>query len=56
MIVIVLGVHISLLSVIGKVYDRLLIKKIREGTEGVICEEQCGFRRGLSCVDQVFTV
>ena len=42
---------ISLLSVLGKVYGRVLIKSIREGTGGVICEEQGGFRRGRSCVD-----
>ena len=37
----------------GKLYGGILIKKIREGTEGVICEEQCGFRRRRSGVDQV---
>ena len=46
---------ISMLSVVGKVYGRILIKRIGEGT-GVICEEQCGFRRGRSCMDQVFPV
>ena len=35
-----------MLSLVGNVYGRVLIKRIREGTEGVICEEQCGFRRG----------
>ena len=43
---------ISLLSSVGKVYGRLLIKRIRDGIEGVVCEEQCGFRRGQKCVDQ----
>ena len=38
--------NISLLSVEGMVYGRVLIKRIREGTEDVIREEQCGFRRG----------
>ena len=28
-----------MLSVVGKVYGRILIKRIREGTKGVICEE-----------------
>ena len=36
---------IRLLSVVSKVYDRVLMKRIREGIEDVICEEQCGFRR-----------
>ncbi len=37
---------ISLVCVVGKVYGRMLIKKIREGKEEVICEELGGFRRG----------
>ncbi len=36
----------SLLSVVGKV----LIKRVREGTEGMIRDEQGGFRRGRGCV------
>ena len=35
----------------GKVYGRILIKRVREDTEGVICEEQFAFTRGRSCVD-----
>ena len=44
-----------MLSVVGKVYGRVPMR-IREGTEGVICEEQCGSRRQRNCVDQVFAV
>ena len=47
---------ISLLSVVGKVYGKILIKRIRAGTEEVICDVQGGFRRGMGCVDQVFAV
>ncbi len=47
---------ISLLSVVGKVYDKVLIKSVREGTEGVICDEQGGFRRGRGGLDQIFAV
>ena len=47
---------ISLLSVVGKVYGKVLIKRVREGTEGSICDEQGGFRRGRGCVDQIFAV
>ena len=47
---------ISLLSVVGKVYGRVLIKRVREKTEEVLKEEQCGFRRGRGCVDQIFAV
>merc|ERR1711872_852032 len=47
---------ISLLSIPGKVYGRILIERIRSLTEGMIREEQCGFRSGRVCVDQVFVM
>ena len=40
----------------GKVYGRVLIEKVRKITEGLIGEEQCGFRMGRGCVDQVFVI
>ena len=53
--VVILGV-ISLLSVVGKVYGRVLINRIRDKTENVIAELQSGFRRGKGCTDQIFIV
>ena len=47
---------ISLLSVVGKLFGRVLIKRVRAGTECAIVEEQCGFRQGRGCMDQVFSV
>ena len=47
---------ISLLSVVGKVYGRVLINRIRDKTETVIAEVQSGFRRGRGCTDQIFIV
>ena len=47
---------ISLLSVVGKVYGRVLINRIRDKTESVIEEVQGGFRRGRGCSDQTFIV
>ena len=47
---------ISLLSVVGKVYGRILINRIRDKTENVIAEVQSGFRRGRRCTDQIFIV
>ena len=47
---------ISLLSVVGKVYGRILINRIRDKTESVIEEVQSGFRRGRGCTDQIFIV
>ena len=45
---------ISLLSVVGKVYGRVLINRIRDKTENVIAEVQGGVRRGRGCTDQIF--
>ena len=47
---------ISLLSVVGKQYGRVLIKSVRAGTKCAIGEEQCGFIQGRRCMDQVFAV
>ena len=45
-----------MLSVVGKLFGRVLIKKVRAVTECSIGEEQCGFRQGRGCTDQVFAV
>ena len=47
---------ISLLSIPGKVYARILDNKVRGITEAKILEEQGAFRKQKSCVDQMFTV
>ena len=47
---------ISLLRVVGKVYGRVLINRIRDKTENVSAKVQGGFRRGRGCTDQIFTV
>ena len=47
---------ISLLSVIGKPYGRVLIKRVRTGTEFAVGEELCRFRQGRGCMDQVFAI
>ena len=47
---------ISLLSVVGKLYGRILINRIKGKTENVISEVQGGFRRGMGCADQTFIV
>ena len=43
-----------LFSVVGKIFGRVLIKRVRAGTESAIGEEQCGFRQGRGCLNQVF--
>ena len=37
-------------------YGRILIERVHSLTEGLIGEEQCGFRSGRGCVDQVFVM
>ena len=44
-----------LLSVVGKLYGRVQIKRVMDGTEFPIGEEQCGFNQGRGCMDQVFS-
>ena len=47
---------ISLLSIPGKVYGRVVINRVINHTESLIGEEQCGFRKGRGCVDQIFAL
>ena len=48
---------ISLLCIVSKLYDRLLIiNRISDGTKCVIRAEQRGLRRGKECIDQVLRV
>ncbi len=45
---------ISLLSVPGKVYGRILTERLMKVTEGMVSEDQGGFRKGRGCVDHIF--
>ena len=47
---------ISLLSVVGKLYGRVMIKSVWVGTEGAIGEEQYWSRKAIGFMDQVFAV
>ena len=47
---------ISLLSVVGKVFAKVLNDRVKGLTEGRVMEEQGGFRSGRGCIDQVFAV
>ncbi len=44
------------MSVAGKVYDKVLVKRIREGTERIICDDQGGLRKQRGSMDQIFIV
>ena len=43
-----------MLSVVGKLYGRVVIKIVRAGIKCAMGEEQCGFRQGRGCMDQAF--
>jgi len=47
---------ISLLCYVGKLYGRVLIKRIVDYTDSAIGEEQCGFRSCRGCTDHIFVV
>ncbi|KAK3893161.1 hypothetical protein Pcinc_003002 [Petrolisthes cinctipes] len=47
---------ISLLSVPGKVYGKVLTERLMEVTGNKVSEEQGGFRKGRGCVDQIFAL
>uniref|UniRef100_A0A8C6M7F1 Reverse transcriptase domain-containing protein n=1 Tax=Nothobranchius furzeri TaxID=105023 RepID=A0A8C6M7F1_NOTFU len=46
---------ITLLSLPGKVYSKVLERRVRSIVESQIEEEQCGFRPGRETVDQLYT-
>ena len=47
---------ISLLSVVGKIYARIVSDRLRVLTNLVVTDKQGGFRAGRGCVNQGFAV
>ena len=47
---------ISLLSVVGKVFARVVLARLQILAERIYPESQCGFRSGRSTVDMIFSV
>ena len=47
---------ISLLSLVDKVFARVLYDRVKGLTEGSVMDEQGGFRSGRECLDQIFAV
>ena len=47
---------ISLMDVIGKIVVRILQKRLQKLAEDELPESQCGYRKGRSCADMIFTV
>ena len=46
---------ISLLDTMGKLFDKVLQRRLQEMAEGVLSDSQCGFRSGRGCVDLIFS-
>jgi hypothetical protein len=47
---------ISLLSIVSKVFMRIIQRRIQNRKEEITREEQAGFRVGRGCCDQIFTL
>ena len=47
---------ISLLSIAGKVYAMVLMKRVRDGTDSKLEEAQSGFRQGRGTTDAIWTL
>ena len=47
---------ISLLSVVGKIYARVVCDRLRLITDAVLMDGQGGFRVHRGCVDQIFAL
>ena len=47
---------ISLLSIAGKIFGRIILNRLIAVSEANLPEAQCGFRPGRSTVDMIFTV
>ena len=45
-----------MLSVVEKIYAKILVDRVRRVTRCLIDEEQGGFIAGRGCVDQIFTL
>ena len=41
---------------VGKIYAGILVDRVRRMIEELIDDERGGFRAGMECVDQIFTL
>ena len=47
---------ISLLSIVGKAFARVVLNRLQTLAERVYPEDQCGFRAGRSTIDMIFSL
>ena len=47
---------ITLLSLTSKIFSRIILKRLQDALEKDLRQEQAGFRKGKSCIDQIFVL
>ena len=47
---------ITLLSIPGKVFSRILLERMKHSVDETLRENQAGFRKGRSCTDHIATL
>jgi hypothetical protein len=47
---------ITLLSISSKIFSRIILQRITTAVDGILRQEQAGFRKGKSCIDHIFTL
>ena len=47
---------ISLMSIAAKIYNKIILNRIREPVDAILRPNQAGFRRGRSCGDQIHVI
>ncbi|VDO96235.1 unnamed protein product [Schistosoma margrebowiei] len=47
---------ITLLSVPGKVFNRVLLNRMKDSVDTQLRDQQTGFRKDLSCTDRIVTI
>ena len=45
-----------MLSILGKIYGRVLIFRVIESTKEQVVDKQGGFRPGRRCINQIFVL
>ena len=47
---------ITLRSTVSKLFQIVMLKRLSNGLEKLLRENQCGFRRNRSCIDQLYSL
>ena len=47
---------ITLLSLTNKIFSRIILQRITTAVDGILRQEQAGFRKGKSCIDHILVL